>query len=441
MLKQPLFILIFIFFQSNHSIAQKNQNIEISALENGNFTVYKVLEISYNNTKFEKAAKPWPINFIKENDEIKSISLKRAGVIDESYQSDLPGFPAYYYSPTSEIVISVIDKKIYYYKWSAKSGAEILYILTNNNPGKYVDEKTTLENYRKDIKNLQSATRSTRIEENTLLAEKETKENSLEGKEIKAINLKLIDSKTDIGMLSMVSIGIEVVLVDGTILKTKNLGGKTPYADFEFEVKGGDYAGGDFKVANDSRKIPNDKLEISTWSKYDPKMVKGIFSLPINYKNDIFYQYQGASGSNGRGMTVGLNEYGGNGKDGRSVKIQAENIQINGTNIIKIIITDYETGDLLSEAKIHQESSLTINVNGGNGGSGVDGSGNYSGNGADGGNAGNGGNVILSGNASSNLKIVVMNTGGKGGSGGSAKSASYSSGNRGADGIKGTFIK
>jgi hypothetical protein len=441
MLKQPLFILIFIFFQSNLSIAQNNQNIEISALENGNFTVYKVVEISYNNTKFEKAAKPWPVKFIKENEEVTSVSLKRAGVIDEIYVSDLPGFPAYFFNKTSEIVISVIDKKIYYYKWSAKTGAEILYILSNSNPGKYTDEKSNLENYRKEIKNLQTTARTERIEENTILAEKEAKENSLEGKEIKSINLKLIDNKTDIGMLSMVSIGIEVELLNGIILKTKNLGGKTPYSDFEFEVKGGDYAGGDFKVANDSRKIPNDKIEIIAWSKFDTKKQKGIFSHPINYKNDIFYQYQGISGANGRGMTVGFTEYGGNGKDGRSVKVQADEFKINGVSVIKIVITDYNTGELLSEAKINAESTFTINVNGGNGGSGVNGSGNYSGNGADGGNAGNGGNVILTGSASSILKIVVMNSGGKGGSGGSAKTTSNTSGSRGLDGTKGTFIK
>ena len=72
--------------------------------------------------------------------------------------------------------------------------------------------------------------------------------NSLNGKTIKSIALKMIDAPSDIGMLTIVSIGIEVILTDGTVLKTKNLGGKTPYTDFKSEVKGGDFSGGDFKV-------------------------------------------------------------------------------------------------------------------------------------------------------------------------------------------------
>lgn len=436
-MRLQLTIVAFLIF--NICFAQENQYSEMAELHSGSFTVHKVVDKGYGDYKIETATKPWPVSFDGEGNKVTSVLVKRAGIIDEKYEIDLPGFPAYYTNATSGICVSAIAGKLYYYTYSIKSGSSISYILSEKSPGKYEAEKKILDDYRTELKKLQSGAREDRIEENNAIAEKEAKENSLEGKTIKSINFKLLNAPDKIGMLTIVSIGIECVLVDGTILKTKNLGGKTPYTDFEFEVKGGDYAGGDFKVASDSRKIPTDKIEIIGWSKFDAKKVKGNYSLKLNYKSDIFYQYQGNSGASGRGMTVGFSVNGGNGTDGRNVSISANLESVNDFTVIKLVITNSATGELLAEAKINAENKVTINVSGGNGGNGEVGTSNYGGNGGNGGDAGNGGDVSLTGNAAGMLNIEVLQSGGRAGAGGKGKSTNNTSGSNGSNGSKGNF--
>lgn len=62
-------------------------------------------------------------------------------------------------------------------------------------------------------------------------------------------------------------------------------------------MSGGDFEGGDFKVAADARKISNDRLEISVWSKFDDKKMKGKYTCPLNYKSNLVFDYQGKYGA------------------------------------------------------------------------------------------------------------------------------------------------
>lgn len=416
--------------------SQENQNTELSKLTSGNFTVYKVIE-SGSNFKFEVAGKQWPLSFIKEGDSYKEVVVNRAGIVEEKYQADLPGYPAYYKSLTSEIVVSAIDKKVYYYTWSVKTGANIKYIFSESKVKNYGDEKSILDEYRNKIKELQTTTRTQRIEENNALAAKLEEENTLKGKIIKSINIVPVTQPKEVGLLSIVAIGVEFTLDNGKILKTKNLGGFTPYSDFDSEVSGGDFAGGDFKVASDSRKIPGDKIEITVWSKYDAKKIKGKYSCPANYKTDVNYNFQGSSGESGRGGTVGYTVNGKNGANGKSVNILVTSMQVNGEQVNKIVITDTYSGSIIAESKMSTNNTLNINANGGSGGNGsVD-----FGNGGNGGDAGNGGNVVVSGSGVASLNIVVTNSGGTGGVGGKAKTQSFSPGLNGSNGNKGVFSK
>lgn len=422
--------------------AQENQNIEIAKIESGNFQVYKVIDKGYQDYKLEAATKPWPVEFIKDGASVTGVLLKRAGIIDEKYEADLPGFPAYFQNSTSSVVITVIDKKIYYYSWSVKTGSKIDYILTSGKPLKYSEEKGTLDAYRNSIKEKQLSTRSERIEENAAREAREQLENTLEGKEIKSIKVQAINLPANVGMLTVVAVGMEVTLTNGVILKTKNLGGKTPYTDFEANVKGGDFAGGDFKVANDSRQIPNDKIEISVWSKFDKNKITGNFSHTLNYKSDLFYNYQGGSGSIGRAAVVGISQHGGDGKDGKSVSVRVDLYKLNENTILKLSITDANSGQLLNEAKINSLNKVTLNVSGGNGGDGVSGRDAYEGNGGNGGNGGDGGNVSLTGSGVAILNVDVQNKGGRGGNGGVAKIANINTrGANGSAGKQGTLIK
>ena len=439
-MKLKLFNFIVLFLLAFISAGQRDQNIEIAEISSGNFTVYKAIG-KQNDFKFEATSKPWPVELIKDGKVYTEILIKRAGIIDEKYQVDLPGCPAYYKSSTSETVITVLDKKIYYYSYSIKTGATIQYILSESKTGSYASEKAKIDEYRTLIMSKQTSARTERIEENKAIADKEARENTLEGKSIKTIKVMLVDAPVNIGMLSIVGIGFEVILADGSILKTKNLGGKTPYSDFEVKASGGQYSGGDLKVSNDSREIPGDKIEVEACSKFDNIKICGKLSHPINYNSEINYQYQGGSGASGRGMTVGYSENGQDGKDGRSVRVSAEKLTVNGSVISHIKISDALTGQLLSEAKLHQDAKITINVSGGNGGSGVEGRSCYSGNGGNGGSGGNAGDVYLTGTAASLVQLNVLNEGGKGGNGGARKTTSNTSGTHGSNGRKGNFYK
>lgn len=425
--------LIFVLAKVN---AQESQNTELAKLSSGNFTVYKIVE-NGSNFKFETASKPWPVSLNKDGEDFTEIVINRAGIIEEKYQADLAGYPAYYKSSATDIVITAIDKKIYYYTWSIKTGAAIKCIFSESKIKKYAEEKEILDNYRNGIKDLQSAARNKRIEDNNAIAEKQAEENTLKGKKIKSIKIIPVNNPPEIGLLTILAIGIEFELDNGKILKTKNLGGFTPYTDFEAEISGGEFAGGDFKVADDTRKIPNDKIEISVWSKFDEKKIKGAYSCPVNYKRELNYNLQGSSGASGRGYTVGYNVNGTNGSDGKSVTVTATSMLLNGEKVNKLVITDAYSGKVLSESKIHADYTLNINTNGGNGGNGTEGSGN----GGNGGDGGNGGNIILTGNGVSSLKIVVNNNGGKGGVGGKAKTQSYNNGTNGRSGSKGILSK
>lgn len=426
-------ILFLLFFYMS---AQENQNIELSRLSSGNFPVYKVIEDG-GKFRFENTSKPWPLNFKKEGDDVTEVLVNRSGIIEEKYQADLPAFPAYYMNAGLEVVVTAIDKKIYYYIWSIKTGATIRYIFSESKVRSYADEKNTLDTYRNTIKELQTAARNQRINDNNAIAEKLAEENTLKGKTIKTIRIVPVTKPENIGLLTVLAIGIEFELDNGKILKTKNLGGFTPYTDFESEVSGGDFAGGDFKVADDAGKIPNDKIEISVWSKFDEKKIKGKYSCMLNYKTDIHYNYQGSSGPSGRGYTAGYNVNGTNGSDGKSINILVTTLPINGEQIHKLVITDAYSGKVLSEAKVHANNTVNINTSGGSGGNGSEGSGN----GGSGGNGGNGGNINLSGNGAAALKISVSSTGGKGGVGGKAKTQSFLNGANGSSGKNGILSK
>lgn len=428
-----------LLFLAVTAFAQENQNDELKKLASGSYAVYKTVEKSPGVFKFESTSKPWPVELKKTGDEYTEITIMRAGVVAETFSADLPGFPAYYKNAT-ETVVTAIDKSIYYYTYSIKTGSKIVYILSEKSPSKYDTEKEKLDAYRIAIKSQQTETRNVRIEEKNAAEAKLAAENTLKDKNIKAIRISTVNPPAEIGMLSIVSIGMEAELDNGTILRTKNLGGYTPYTDFETEVVGGEYSGGDFKVAADSRKITNDKIEIVAWSKYQPG-VKGSLAVPINYKSDINFAYHGAGGTFGRGRTVGYSENGGDGKHGQSVRVVAELKTINNTQVNHIKIIHAVTGELLTEAKLNISHTMNINTSGGNGGNGVDGRDCFSGNGGSGGNGGDGGDVHLTGSGVSSLKINVTSKGGSGGRGGSRKTTTNTNGTNGSNGRDGTFYK
>lgn len=386
-------------------MAQKSQNETIKNLENGKYSVYKKVDgRGYNVFKFEKATKQWPVEFFKEGDICPKILIKRVGILDEYYEVDLPKYPAFYYGGNEAINVSVLDNKIYYYLWSAKKGATISYILTNQSVNSFEAETERLTNYRRTILTKQSTAREARKEDHKALELAEKEANTLEGKEIKSIRLKKVDNMTEYGLFSVVQVGIEVELKNGQVLKTKNLGGKTPYTDFVATTKSGDYAGGDFKVFNDSKKIQDHKIEIEVSSKWNTA-IKGKFELLLNYKSDVYYSFLGYYGKSNYNCGSG-----GSGGDGQNVSVSATSKTINGEPVNEITVQDSK-GHSYS-CIIHVDKQLYVNCYGGSGGDADSGSNCGSNNG---GNGGDGGDVSITGTGVGSLKVVVKNHGGKGG--------------------------
>ena len=117
-----------------YAISQLSQIDEISKISSGDFDVYSFDE----KKKSKKSEKKWPVEFKTADTQITEVIVNRAGIIAEKYTPDLPEIPAYF-KAEKEIVISVIDQRIYYYSYSIKTGSEIKYILTNKSIGKYED--------------------------------------------------------------------------------------------------------------------------------------------------------------------------------------------------------------------------------------------------------------------------------------------------------------
>lgn len=432
-------IVILLLASSFGAKAQKNQNDQIiGRLKDDSYAVYKAVKKG-SKTSLEKATKPWPVQYFEGNDGIEKILVKRVGLIDEYYDVDLPKFPGYFQNSSSGICLTAIDNKLFYYNYSSKSGATIKYILTlEGNVKKFEEEKAELESYRKSIKSLQQGARTERKEAKAEEAKILAAENSLKGKNIKSIKVKLVNSPTEFGMLSVFQLGIEVTLTNGKVLKTKNLGGLTPYTDFDYKTTSGEYEGGSFKIYGSSNKIQNDRLTVSVWSKYNPT-IKGHFEHALNYRNDLFYNLQGKWGQNGR-RVVGYSDYGTNGTSGHNLTVTANSRKTNNNTVIDVSISDNNTGATY-QCTIHQENTLNLDVRGGKGGDGLNGDRTSSGNGANGGNGGNGGTIIIRGNASKILKVEAKTSGGAGGKGGAAKSLAYRSGTNGSNGTSGKLIR
>lgn len=438
---RPLYLLCttIAFLLTLSTSAQENQNLHIqNKLKDGSFVVYKTMTKGRRSV-FEKATKPWPVQFFEGESGIEKILVKRVGLIDEFYEADLPTFPGYFQNSGSGINLTALDGKLFYYNYSSKSGAEIKYVLTSGaSPGNFAEEKSTLESYRKAIKVLQTSARSERKEARAEEARVIAAKNSLEGKNIKSILIKLVDEPSEFGLLSVFQVGFEVTLTDGNVLKTKNLGGLTPYTDFDYRATSGEFTGGDFKVHGNADKIEEDKMTLSVWSKFDPS-VKGQFETTLNYKNDLFYNFQGQWGNHGR-RVVGYSDYGTSGSAGHSISVTANRRQANDETVIDISIYDLQTSRSY-QCTLHPDHTLHIDVSGGNGGNGLNGDRTTSGNGANGGDGGDGGTISVSGTASQILKIDAKTSGGAGGKGGSAKTLAHRSGTSGSNGSNGRLTR
>ena len=113
-------VLLLVFLTSN---GQESQNTILSKFESGKYTVYKL----NSKKKFEKVKKAWPVEINKTGNQVTSVLIKRAGILDELFKADIPGYPAYFAFKTFRA--SFINDYAVYYEWNGKQEAKTKYIL------------------------------------------------------------------------------------------------------------------------------------------------------------------------------------------------------------------------------------------------------------------------------------------------------------------------
>lgn len=238
-LKSILCILIALL--SATAFGQKNQNQLLKQVESGSFSVYKSIGPTYKK-KWEAVKKPWPIIIEKSNGLVSSVTVKRAGILDEKFSPDISAMPAYFKMNT--LRLSYVEGRFYYYRWDAKrANADIVYVLVKKGQSyraKWDEENLKVAKYIKSVIALQGGARANIATEKKAQAEAERRANSLQDKIPVKLEVKVIQKPEIVSHFgSPIKYGVIATLKNGQVLKTKNLGGKLPWSDFIIQCEGG----------------------------------------------------------------------------------------------------------------------------------------------------------------------------------------------------------
>jgi len=433
---KPLTIIVtlFLLFVSTVLLGQESQNEILKNFASGQYNVYKL----NSKKKFEKVKKAWPIEFTKNGSNVSKVLVKRAGILDELFQADIPGYPAYF--AFKNFRLSFIKDYAVYYEWNGKQQAKTKYVLVKS--GGSFNEN--FESINKDVATYAIATfknqtgaRANVKEAKAELAEAERKGNSLEDKSVLKIEIQLVSKPSIISHFSeAIKYGVVATLKDGNILKTPNLGGKIPWDDFILSHEGASNTIDEVRVDENAANIPNDMIKLKITSKYHNSLKA---SKSINTTNNLSIQVN----QNGfwgwerhKYMTVfqGVDGQHAGRADNLVVKVKTVSHKQTGVKINKIQIYNTTDDKLVAQYKLLPSTELIINAKGGQGDSGKKGrkSENKGGNG---GNGGAGGKVtIIKDPSVSKCNITINNNGGRGGNGGAPY---YSSGIKGNSGVSG----
>ncbi|MBV1924508.1 MAG: hypothetical protein KUG68_10830 [Flavobacteriaceae bacterium] len=421
------------------SIGQESQNTILSKFESGKYTVYKL----NSKKKFEKVKKAWPVEINKTGDQVTSILIKRAGILDELFEADVPGYPAYFAFKLFRV--SFINDYAVYYEWNGKQEAKTKYILVKPGgsfSGNFETINKNVANYATATFKNQTGARANVKEQKAELAEAERKINSLEGKAVSKIEIQLVSNPSKVAHFSdAIQYGIVATLKDGSVLKTPNLGGKIPWEDFTLSHEGSSNTIDEVRMEEDASKVPNDQIVLNAAVKYQTsikasKSISTTNDVSIRVSQNGFYGADRAKAT--KRATFGASQRGGDG-DQLLIKVKTVKHKQTGAPLNKIEIYNETDRKLIAQYKLTPSTVLTINSNGGKGQWGSDGTSNSFPNGDNGGNGGNGGNVTIVKDPSvSTLNITVNNNGGKGGKGGKRHNINGTSGSVGSTGNNGT---
>lgn len=396
----------------------------------GDYSVGKITATEKRpNDKFvEVATKKWPVKFQLEGDRCNEIIILRAGVVEEKYSVDVPGYPAYYSNGSTRITF--IENTLYYYKW-VNSEPQISYFLSLNADDVKIKDldaaHAKLSEYLKNTFSGQSGARSNMVAEKNAQVEKEKLAHSIKDKDIKKLEFVWITPSSEIGLQTKVKYGIVATDGKGNQYKTPSLGGKTPYEDYELIVIGAQPGDEFLAVENTCALITGDKITVTAKSKFNPSQQVSS-SIPISYSTPVNIAYRGEPGC-GTAMYARSGSSGGSGK----------NLDVYVTEKSGLVLMEIKSsydGKTLHQIKVQPGVPVTIDVCGGNGCSGSSSSTSTGGNG---GNGGNGGTVnVYKTNDSIGSSLTILNRGGNGGNGGKGASA-YQKGTDGSSGNDGSI--
>jgi hypothetical protein len=392
-------------FGSCIALAQ-NQNQLAAKLNTDNFSAFKYDAVGYGEKgKAIPAGKaPWTLKINKQGskdasgaEQVSSIVLNRAGVVEEIFQADLPGHPAYFFSDLHRALI--LDGKIFYYAW--KNGADIKYVLVpvgESFSGQHSEWKSKVEAAQNRVLEEQKNVRTEIASAKDKAEQAEKAANSLKGKSVRQIRVKWLETPAAVGHLTKLKYGIEAELSDGKVLKTGNMGGKLPWDDFDIEVSGAEFGEEMLTVWEDASKIPDDKVVVNVKSKHGAQTAT--IALDVTYTQPYVAKHEGWSYS------------GANGNHGVSLIVLAKaDKTAQGKPVAKIEINDAQSGTTLHRLKLAPGTGLKIEAYGGKGASGGKDRRGY--------NGGNGGDVtVIQDPSITSLALVVNNKGGQGGNGG-----------------------
>lgn len=412
-------IVISLFFHSQQTVAQSSQNELLKDFTATSLNIFKITETKYRKLKFDKVSKPWPISLEKNGDAISKVTINRAGIIEEDYEPDLAEYPAYFKDLKHRVLF--VDGSFYYITWKSRK-ATIKYVLTEKDDLNGTPEEHTakVEKYITKTVEAQSGDRAKIAEQKVEKETAEAKTNSLKGKNVKSIAVKWIGSPSELGHMSKIPYGIEATLSDGKKLKTKNLGGKTPWDDFKITVQGAEFGEEQLSVAKDASQISGDKVSITVQSKHQPS-IKTSSTISLRYDAAIVLNYGGSAGGVVH-LTVSPGYRGGNGTS-LTVLVKGTTMA-DGKPINKVEVKDAQTGQVLHHLKLSLSTPFTINAMGG--------SGSFGRSSTRAGDGGNGGNItIIKDSSVSQFNYTVNN---QGGNGGKHETSSLSNGSRGNKG-------
>lgn len=435
-MKAKLFFMFCVVFQL---VSAQNQNKNIADFGEGSFSTFK------NSGKLEKVSKLWPIQIQKGtrldaegNTMIPQVIVSKMGIIKETFTPDIAENPVYF--GLRDFRITAINDKLYYYTYTPGK-AEILFILTKNGSVSSLEnEKQTLESFIKDAFKNQQSTKGQLADIQKANEEKLLAESSLKGKDIKKIEIVLKDVPQELGMRSIIKFGLKATSSDGKMYSTPNLGGYTPWSDFDVKTSEGVYTDDQIQVNDDAKTLTNDALTFKVSSKYHPA-ISATETIALNYAfKKIDLNFIGTNGLEINWRQAGvLQEFNYKGQNGASLDIKAQKATSKNKNaaIYKIEIINVSNGKVLERFKISENTVVNVNISGIYGRDGNNSFKNEAKQAQNGSDGGNGGNATIYKSADAqNISLNVISNAGKGGAGGKGMSSFYN-GSAGKDGKSG----